>query len=209
MPDTVQRVAGETIRFPFKPYKTQLILINQALHAIQKKQNALLESPTGTGKTIAILSAVLAWKERNLDLNTPIIYASRTHSQLTQLVAELKRSPHKEKFSAVCLASRKHYCVHPHISKSDYISQECNVKKNQGSCTHFNHTDKHVKLAKQQKVIADIEDLVQLSKSPNACPYYTAFGMAGIEDRSTIVFCPYNYVLHPGSWAVNLPFVNS
>lgn len=192
----VHHVFGEAIHFPFEPYKTQLILISKVLQAIKQSKNTLLESPTGTGKTIAVLSAVLAWKERNPDLNTQIIYASRTHSQLSQLIKELEQSPHSKKISAVCLASKKHYCIHKQVSKSDYLNKECSAIKHV-SCAHFFAADKNAKTIAQKKLILDIEDLVKYSKQSelNACPYFTAKKLA--NESNTIIFCPYNYILDP------------
>lgn len=46
------KILGYDIHFPSgkKPFPPQLAVISRALHALSRGQNALLESPTGTGK---------------------------------------------------------------------------------------------------------------------------------------------------------------
>ena len=84
------------------------------MRALHSSENALLESPTGTGKTLCLLCSTLAWQLEQRSNSGPvmgvggnnnaaivgsggcqkkvptIIYASRTHSQLSQVVKEMR-----------------------------------------------------------------------------------------------------------------------
>ena len=52
---------GLHVYFPFKPYDCQKDYMSRVMEALQQKENALLESPTGTGKTLCLLCACLTW----------------------------------------------------------------------------------------------------------------------------------------------------
>lgn len=63
--------------------------MSKVIKALNTGDNALLESPTGTGKTLSLLCASLAWLKANRDKDKNfatefemprIIYTSRTHS---------------------------------------------------------------------------------------------------------------------------------
>lgn len=86
-------INGNTVYFPFRPYDCQTDYMSKVIEAITKRQNALLESPTGTGKTLSLLCSSLAWLKTERDKlfrdstqgemkdELPkIIYCSRTHS---------------------------------------------------------------------------------------------------------------------------------
>ncbi|KAF9149935.1 Fanconi anemia group J protein [Linnemannia schmuckeri] len=54
---------GIRIKFPFTPYKSQQDMMSKIVEALQTQENALLESPTGSGKSLALLCGALAWLE--------------------------------------------------------------------------------------------------------------------------------------------------
>eukprot|EP00041_Stephanoeca_diplocostata_P028303 m.798483 g.798483 ORF g.798483 m.798483 type:complete len:1269 (+) comp23350_c0_seq2:179-3985(+) len=56
-------IGGVPVRFPFRPYPSQLQMMSAMIKAMTKSERALLESPTGSGKTMALLCAALAWQE--------------------------------------------------------------------------------------------------------------------------------------------------
>ena len=65
-------IGGVKVKFPSKPYPSQISMMDRIIKGLQRKQNCLLESPTGSGKTLALLCSALAWQfnEKNLSNQT-------------------------------------------------------------------------------------------------------------------------------------------
>ena len=131
-------VDGTMVNFPFSPYDIQRDYMGRVLQCCKAGQNGLLESPTGTGKTLSLLCSTLGWLEKAkaaaqvaklqsysssgaggeqgevnpaLMVRHKVIYSSRTHSQLSQAVAELGRTSYR--CTATSLWSNGYYITFP------------------------------------------------------------------------------------------------
>ncbi|KAI9221711.1 helicase C-terminal domain-containing protein [Blastocladiella britannica] len=204
---------GIRVRFPYEAYECQRVFMAKVIASLKSSTHALLESPTGTGKTLALLCAALAWREHQLQVGLPAIklenkdadpaaaaddsakfkiyYASRTHSQLTQVVKELKRAGYAAKTSVV--GSREHLCVHPEVRAAPTRGAQsllCRQKTKARTCSHYvKYEQSNMKLPNE---ILDIEEIAQYAKTRAGCPYYVARNSLAAAE---IVFLPYNYIV--------------
>uniref|UniRef100_UPI00374D6A78 regulator of telomere elongation helicase 1 isoform 6 n=1 Tax=Rattus norvegicus TaxID=10116 RepID=UPI00374D6A78 len=223
---------GVTVDFPFQPYPCQQEYMTKVLECLQKKVNGILESPTGTGKTLCLLCTTLAWREHlrdavsslkiaervqgelfasrtlsswrsaadangdSIDCYTDIpkiIYASRTHSQLTQVIGELRNTSYRPK---VCvLGSREQLCIHPEVKKQESNHMQislCRKKVASRSCHFYNNVEEKSLEQELATPILDIEDLVKNGSKHKVCPYYLS---RNLKQQADIIFMPYNYLL--------------
>lgn len=64
----VYHIGGIKVEFPYQPYGTQLAFMGRVISTLDRAQkdghcHALLESPTGTGKSLSLLCSTLAWQQ--------------------------------------------------------------------------------------------------------------------------------------------------
>lgn len=224
------------VQFPFEPYDVQRAYMEKVIDCLQSGAHGMLESPTGTGKTLSLLCATLAWlnikkaqtqamrmtKEDNpfLDdlkdslnsvagstegnqsmswgrLGPKIIYASRTHSQLTQAISEMRRTSYAHMRMAV-IGSRDQLCTHPEVSKEENSAVKtsmCQALLASRSCYLQRNVEKRRDdVAFSEAGVMDIEDLIKVSAPLRVCPYYMS---RELKQSADIIFMPYNYLLDP------------
>ncbi|KAI3647445.1 hypothetical protein MP228_007666 [Amoeboaphelidium protococcarum] len=120
-----------------------------------------------------------------------LIFCSRTHSQLNQIVHELRGTGYNVK--GVTLASRKNYCIHPQVNKFNDVlrlNDACKDLIQKEQCSYYDET-----LLQQYADLSeplDIEELVQYGKRIHVCPYY---GSQKAISSSTVITMPYNFLL--------------
>jgi DNA excision repair protein ERCC-2 len=107
--------------------------------ALDARGHAIIESPTGTGKTVALLSLITSYQFAHPKTGK-LIYATRTVPEMTKCMEELKLVLKNREatlgattipFLAVCLSSRKNMCIHPEITANknkDSVDAECRKK---------------------------------------------------------------------------------
>ncbi|KAK6822007.1 helicase C-terminal domain-containing protein [Apiospora arundinis] len=134
------------------------------------------------------------------DEGIKIYYTSRTHSQLTQFIAELRRptfppsipeallskdnASEPEAVKHVPLSSRKNLCINPAVARLGSVQaindrcSELQQSNSKSKCQFVPNPDK-LALTHQFRdhalaAIPDIEDLFDLGKKLSICPYYAS-----------------------------------
>ncbi|KAL0940110.1 DNA repair helicase [Colletotrichum truncatum] len=160
-------------------------------------------------------------EEDKVDDGVKIYYTSRTHSQLTQFIAELRRPtfpssmppsvmpsesentrPAKEPVKHLPLSSRQKLCINPSVSRLGTLSaindrcSELQKPKSKDKCPYTlsedNIAQTHQFRDTAHATLPDIEDLYQLGKKLSVCPYYASrTAIAGAE----IITLPYPLLL--------------
>lgn len=225
-PPTTLELRGIRVHFPFKPYPCQESYMEKVLDALFRSENALLESPTGTGKTLCLLCATLAWQrqqQRSLREATEfpaeqgttsmgaqdgpkqaarapqIIYASRTHSQLSQVVRELRSTRYRPPHAV--LASREQMCVNSKVKKkhstASDINHDCNKLGKERKCRYRNSLEGFVPppsehgCSSNHQPVMDMEELIEMGKTSHVCPFYYTRGQV---ENAELILVPYNYL---------------
>uniref|UniRef100_A0A3P8Z2X4 Helicase ATP-binding domain-containing protein n=1 Tax=Esox lucius TaxID=8010 RepID=A0A3P8Z2X4_ESOLU len=151
---------------------------------------------------------------------TKIYYCSRTHSQLSQFVHEVQKSPFNQDVSLVTLGSRQNMCVNEEVRRLgsvQRINDRCmEMQKNKHDQRPKGEVDQGKRRRGVSKAVCpyvgaqglqtlrdsvlgavrDIEQLLSLARETRSCPYYAS--RLAIPPAQLVVL-PYQTVLHEGT----------
>uniref|UniRef100_A0A7M4FJG2 DEAD/H-box helicase 11 n=1 Tax=Crocodylus porosus TaxID=8502 RepID=A0A7M4FJG2_CROPO len=140
---------------------------------------------------------------------TKIYYCSRTHSQLSQFVHEVQKSPFGKETRLVSLGSRQSLCVNEEVRRLgavQLINDRCmELQKNKHGmtgkrrrvsravCPFYSYEQMQFLRDEVLVDVKDIEQLVTMGKKTKACPYY---GSRYAIPAAQLVVLPYQMLLH-------------
>lgn len=127
-------VDGITVYFPYEfVYPEQYAYMVDLKRTLDARGHSILEMPTGTGKTVTILSLILSYQLYRPEL-AKLVYCTRTVGEMDKVLHELRRVlAHRDncyaedaparaaasrKTLAVGLTTRRNLCLHPAVSSA-------------------------------------------------------------------------------------------
>lgn len=179
--------------------------------------NCILEMPSGTGKTVSLLSLTVAY-QMFFPEKRKIIYCSRTMSEIEKALAELKNLMNfrakelgvVEDFRGLGLTSRKNLCLHPSVrreKKGVYVDERCRSMTNGVAKSKREAGDTSIELCEFHENLYELEphnlippgvytfeDLIKYGEKMKTCPYFTVRRMMPF---CNIIIYSYHYLLDP------------
>lgn len=185
------------VLFPYpRIYPEQYAYMCDLKQTLDAGGHCVLEMPSGTGKTVSLLSLIVAYQQHYPE-HRKLIYCSRTMSEIEKALAELrelmkfraKELGHEEEFRGLGLTSRKNLCLHPSVKREksgSVVDARCRSltagfvkeKKEKGEnvevCVYHDNLD----LLEPHNLIPNgvwtFDDLLKYGESHKQCPYFTA-----------------------------------
>ncbi|PKU60038.1 DNA repair helicase UVH6 [Dendrobium catenatum] len=205
------------VYFPYDHiYPEQYEYMVELKRALDARGHCLLEMPTGTGKTIALLSLITSYALAHPSSPLKLVYCTRTVHEMEKTLAELRvlysYLPPSSSLLALGLSSRKNLCINPDVlsaSSRDSIDSSCRrltaswvralaADRPSGAiptCPFFESYDKASRDAiLLPSGVYTLEDLRAFGRDRKWCPYFLARNMI---QYANIVVYSYQYLLDP------------
>lgn len=191
--------------FPYTPRGDQVEFVSLVRDTVRQRSHAVVESGTGTGKTVCALAGSL---EESLEDQRKLVYITRTKSQQRQVMLELRRISRIQGLLGLSMQGRGSSCPmaeqDPELKSgsaeelSGYCAQQKRLalKGDQG-CPYYAHTlciDIEELAAFCRRELPTAEEFADHCLRQKACPYEA---MKLLLPQADVVVAPYNYLFLP------------
>lgn len=195
-----------SIYFPYdKIYPEQLKYIKLLLKSLQDSGHCLIEMPSGTGKTISLLSCTVSYLLHCRTINKPfkIIYCSRTIPEIDKTLNELKNLVSyiekyvKFNFLGLGLSKRGNLCINKEAMHSFDLELTCRKMINHldgMNCDFYEHEPVTIPSG-----IYNFDDLKKFGMENGVCPYFYVRNHLSLCD---CIIYPYNYLIDPKVYSI-------
>ncbi|KAF8517532.1 hypothetical protein BU17DRAFT_49728 [Hysterangium stoloniferum] len=212
------------IVFPYdRIYPEQYSYMCDLKRTLDANGHCVLEMPSGTGKTVSLLSLIVSYQQF-YPTKRKLIYCSRTVPEIEKALAELKRlmeyraaaadtpeqKAKEQAFLGVGLTSRKNLCLHPEVSKEKkgrVVDARCRDLTNAAACEKGRKEPGSVPLCEWHEELGKLEpgsqipagiwtlaDVLQYGRENTVCPYFAIRRMMPFVD---IIIYSFHYLLDP------------
>ncbi|KAJ1722329.1 TFIIH/NER complex ATP-dependent 5'-3' DNA helicase subunit [Coemansia erecta] len=184
--------------------------------SLDSKGHGMLEMPSGTGKTISLLSLIIAYQQFYPG-RRKLVYCSRTVPEIDKALAELKRlieyrrsqGCEDKDFVGLGLTSRKNLCVHPTVSKerkgavvdarcrqmtASWVRDKARTEGNIELCDFFEKIQTLEPSELLPAGVYTLEDLTDYGRANGICPYYLSRRVIPFAD---VIIYSFHYMLDP------------
>lgn len=205
LPKLVDVENADAPYMPYEPRPEQLQIISDISNSLDQRRHIVIESGTGTGKTIVSLAGAL---EHSKPRGKKIVYVTRTISQSDQVMDELKAINTLKPVSGITLTGRGKSCpllssrTDFHDLSPNVLSMMCSDHKQKslqgkpGGCPYFDQVSRKSGLVEQycKDNFPKSEELDVYCKNMKVCPYEAKKAL--LKDFDVVV-APYIHVIEP------------
>ncbi|XP_065833449.1 general transcription and DNA repair factor IIH helicase subunit XPD-like [Oscarella lobularis] len=211
-------IDGLLVYFPYDYiYPEQYSYMLELKRGLDAKGHCVLEMPSGTGKTVTLLSLVIAYQKANPAILSKLIYCSRTVPEIEKVLEEMKilmeyyekETGTPAKLLALGLSSRKNLCIHPEVSghrdgrvvdsrchslTASFVRESRQQDSSVDVCQFYEGFESRGKDELLPPGVYNLDDLKEFGRKKGFCPYFLArYSMS----HANVIVYSYYYLLDP------------
>ncbi|KAI0302032.1 DNA repair helicase [Russula brevipes] len=179
--------------FPYdRIYPEQYAYMCDLKRTLDATGHCVLEMPSGTGKTVSLLSLIVSYQQF-FPVKRKLIYCSRTVPEIEKALSELKR---------LMEYRISNLCIHPEVSKEKkgkVVDARCrDLTRAQPASVEVCAFHENMNDISNDKLLAPgiltLADILQYGRDTSTCPYFTIRRSMPFVD---VIIYSFHYLLDP------------